>query len=146
MRIRRTSSKSSNMGQIQVRIKQPHQVHSLMCPMCPVFPGHLQVIFGPMFSGKSTELIRRLKRYQIARYECLIIKYSKDTRYDEKNIATHDRQTLKASVCAADRLSDLKKKAMEYDVIGIDEGQFVSSNDGSIARSLPFWNVPCFSF
>ena len=109
--------------------------------MCPVFP-HLQVIFGPMFSGKSTELIRRLKRYQIARYECLIIKYSKDTRYDEKNIATHDRQTLRASVCAADRLSDLKEKAMEYDVIGIDEGQFVSSNDGFSARLHTFWDVP----
>jgi len=86
--------------------------------------GQIQVIFGPMFSGKSTELIRRLKRYQIARYECLIIKYSKDTRYDEKNIATHDRQTLKASMCAADRLGDLQQKAKEYDVIGIDEGQF----------------------
>ena len=94
-----------------------------------------------MFSGKSTELIRRLKRYQIARYECLIIKYSKDTRYDEKNIATHDRQTLKASMCAADKLSDLRQKAMEYDVIGIDEGQFVSSDDGFRARLHTFWNV-----
>ena len=91
-----------------------------------------------MFSGKSTELIRRLKRYQIARYECLIIKYSKDTRYDEKNIATHDRQTLKASMCAADKLSDLRKKAMEYDVIGIDEGQFVSS---IVGLSIPFCSL-----
>ena len=108
-----------------------------------IFRNDLQVIFGPMFSGKSTELIRRLKRYQIARYECLIIKYSKDTRYDEKNIATHDRQTLKASMCAADKLSDLRQKAMEYDVIGIDEGQFVSSNVGlsiPLQSSLSFVN------
>ena len=49
---------------------------------------------GPMFSGKTTELIRRLKRYQIARYECLIVKYADDVRYDDKGIATHDKQVL----------------------------------------------------
>ncbi len=76
-----------------------------------------------MFSGKSTELIRRLKRFQIARYECLIVKYARDVRYDEKDIATHDRQTLQA-VCCASNLTELTEKAAEYDVIGIDEGQF----------------------
>lgn len=84
--------------------------------------GQIQVIFGPMFSGKSTELIRRLKRYQIARYECLIVKYAKDVRYDSESIATHDRQTLKA--VSATILNDLRDKAQDYDVIGIDEGQF----------------------
>ena len=59
--------------------------------------GQIQIIVGPMFSGKSTELIRRLKRYQIARYECLIVKYAKDLRYDSESIATHDQQTLKAN-------------------------------------------------
>ena len=54
----------------------------------------LQLIMGPMFSGKSTELIRRLKRYQIARYECLIVKYADDVRYDDQGIATHDKQVL----------------------------------------------------
>ena len=73
-----------------------------------------------MFSGKSTELIRRLKRYQIARYECLIIKYAKDKRYNSECIATHDQQTLHA--INADRLGDLD--ISNYDVIGIDEGQF----------------------
>lgn len=91
----------------------------------PSFPSPTltQVIFGPMFSGKSTELIRRLKRYQIARYECLIVKYAKDVRYDSESIATHDRQTLKA--VSATILNDLRDKAQDYDVIGIDEGQFV---------------------
>ena len=75
-----------------------------------------------MFSGKSTELIRRLKRYQIARYECLIVKYAHDTRYDSASIATHDKQTLKA--VQETQLEKLTSKAAAYDVIGIDEGQF----------------------
>ena len=79
---------------------------------------------GPMFSGKSTELIRRLKRYQIARYECLIVRYAKDNRYDDSGIATHDRQSLKA--VSASQCAQLREKAENYDVIGIDEGQFVS--------------------
>ncbi|WAQ96844.1 KITH-like protein [Mya arenaria] len=58
--------------------------------------GNIQVIFGPMFSGKTTELMRRMKRYQIANYSCLVVKYAKDIRYDKENIATHDRQTLPA--------------------------------------------------
>ncbi|GIX68867.1 thymidine kinase, cytosolic [Caerostris extrusa] len=84
--------------------------------------GQIQVIFGPMFSGKTTELIRRLRRYQIAKHKCLIVKYAKDVRYDADNIATHDRQCLSA-VCAT-TLTDLKSVASNYSVIGIDEGQF----------------------
>jgi len=84
--------------------------------------GQIQLILGPMFSGKSTELIRRLKRYEIARYYCLIVKYAKDVRYDHESIATHDQQTLKA--ISTDKLKDLKVNLEDYDVIGIDEGQF----------------------
>merc|ERR1712004_277782 len=91
--------------------------------------GQIQLILGPMFSGKSTELIRRLKRLQIANYHCLIVKYSKDTRYDQESIATHDRQTLKAVSVA--KLNDLKVNLDDFDVIGIDEGQF----------SPTFWNL-----
>jgi len=82
------------------------------------------MIVGPMFSGKSTELIRRLKRYLVAKHTCLIVKYAKDTRYDQEGIATHDRNTLKA--VAATHLDDLRERAKDYDVVGIDEGQFVS--------------------
>jgi thymidine kinase len=84
--------------------------------------GQIQLILGPMFSGKSTELIRRLKRYQVAKYDVLIVKYAKDVRYDEYGISTHDRQTLPA--VAATTLTDLTDMAKKYDVIGIDEGQF----------------------
>ncbi|KAK7072749.1 Thymidine kinase, cytosolic [Halocaridina rubra] len=84
--------------------------------------GQVQIIFGPMFSGKTTELMRRLKRYQIAKHNCLIIKYAKDVRYDNDGIATHDKQTLPAVSTTV--LQDLKEKAEAYSVIGIDEGQF----------------------
>jgi len=88
----------------------------------PVKKGQIQLIFGCMFSGKSTELMRRLKRYQVAQYEVLIVKYAKDVRYDEVGIATHCGQTLPA--VSATLLGELKEKAEDYDVIGIDEGQF----------------------
>jgi len=88
----------------------------------PAKKGQIQLIFGPMFSGKSTELIRRLKRYQVAQYEVLIVKYAKDVRYDEGGIATHCGQTLPA--VSATVLEELTDKAEQFDVIGIDEGQF----------------------
>ncbi|XP_071960838.1 thymidine kinase, cytosolic-like [Antedon mediterranea] len=84
--------------------------------------GQIQVIFGPMFSGKTTELVRRIKRYQIANHSCLLIKYIKDDRYSSENISTHDRHTCPA--VAADRLYSLLAQAASFDVIGIDEGQF----------------------
>ncbi|KAM7426030.1 Thymidine kinase [Porites harrisoni] len=84
--------------------------------------GQIQVIFGPMFSGKTTELLRRIKRYQVANHSCMVIKYEKDNRYDADGVATHDRQTLRASACSV--LGHIKQKAMDYSVLGIDEGQF----------------------
>ncbi|XP_056405883.1 thymidine kinase, cytosolic [Hyla sarda] len=84
--------------------------------------GQIQVIFGPMFSGKSTELMRRVRRFQIAQYKCLVIKYAKDTRYSKEQLATHDRHTM--SAVSACNLSDLCTEALNYSVIGIDEGQF----------------------
>jgi len=77
-----------------------------------------------MFSGKTTELIRRLKRYQVANHKCLIVKYANDVRYKSDDISTHDQQSLAA--VAATELLPLSKLSLEYSVIGIDEGQFFS--------------------
>lgn len=85
--------------------------------------GQIQVIFGPMFSGKSTELMRRIRRYQIANRECLVIKYAKDFRYSEEGMATHDKHVLPA--VKATQLKTLKN-VHNFSVIGIDEGQFFS--------------------
>ncbi|KAK2495639.1 hypothetical protein MC885_018230 [Smutsia gigantea] len=83
--------------------------------------GQIQVILGPMFSGKSTELMRRVRRFQIAQYKCLVIKYAKDTRYSS-NFSTHDRNTMEA--LPACLLRDVAQEALGVAVIGIDEGQF----------------------
>ncbi|XP_050032909.1 thymidine kinase, cytosolic-like [Dermacentor andersoni] len=84
--------------------------------------GQIQLIIGPMFSGKTTELMRRLKRYEVANHKCLIVKYAGDTRYDVENISTHDRQAMAA--VKATTLSNLKATSSDFRVIGIDEGQF----------------------
>lgn len=47
-------------------------------------PGELQLIVGPMFSGKSTELIRRVRRFAHAKLQCLVVKYRNDTRYSDE--------------------------------------------------------------
>ncbi|XP_063149393.1 LOW QUALITY PROTEIN: thymidine kinase, cytosolic [Candoia aspera] len=84
--------------------------------------GQIQVIFGPMFSGKSTELMRRVRRFQIAQYKCLLVKYAKDTRYCVNGVSTHDRNTMEAmSACY---LKDVQQEALNSAVVGIDEGQF----------------------
>ena len=56
----------------------------------PEFKGMLELIIGPMFAGKSTELLRRVKRHAISGKSCLYVKYAADTRYDTSCIATHD--------------------------------------------------------
>ena len=84
----------------------------------------IQVIFGPMFSGKSTELKRRIELFELARKRCLVVKFAADTRYEgsAQNVVTHDQQMLRAK--AARTLSEVENVAHSYDVIGVDEGQF----------------------
>ncbi len=53
--------------------------------------GQIQIIFGPMFSGKTTELLRRIRRFTVANRTCLVIKYKQDTRYSEEHMSTHDK-------------------------------------------------------
>lgn len=84
--------------------------------------GMIDLVLGPMFAGKSTELLRKIKRYRVANKTCLVIKYAGDTRYSEKCVATHDLQTIEAVSC--ENMFEVEEKAMEFDVIGIDEGQF----------------------
>lgn len=96
----------------------------------------IDLVLGPMFAGKSTELLRRIKRwdylffrfnynifrYQFASKKCLVIKYAKDTRYSDKCVSTHDKQMIEAVSCVS--LSEIEEKAVDFDIIGIDEGQF----------------------
>ena len=84
--------------------------------------GKLNLIIGPMFSGKSTMLLSRYRRYQIAGKKCLLIKYAKDDRYSAKEIVTHDNLRYKATSCKT--LEEADYFISDYDVICIDEIQF----------------------
>ncbi|XP_014254368.1 thymidine kinase, cytosolic-like [Cimex lectularius] len=84
--------------------------------------GKLQVIFGPMFSGKTSELIRRIQRYSFGRYKCIVIRYTHDNRYCEDSIVTHDGYAITA--IKTTKLGLIKNEIINYTVIGIDEGQF----------------------
>lgn len=85
--------------------------------------GRIELIIGPMFAGKTTELMRRIRREIYARRGCFVIKYDKDTRYSSTAMSSHDRAELKVHA-AVSRLADVGADWELFDVIGIDEGQF----------------------
>src|SRR3569833_2954162 len=91
--------------------------------------GRLEVVVGPMFSGKSEELIRRLKRARIAKQRVACFKPDIDLRYHRTHIASHSEQTHEAAVVTpnSDRLREAlftDGRVHESEVIGVDEVQF----------------------
>jgi len=84
--------------------------------------GWIEVICGSMFSGKTEELIRRLKRVRIANQKVEIFKPSMDIRFDEKNIVSHDENAIVST--PIDNSQTILLLASEVDVVGIDEAQF----------------------
>ena len=82
----------------------------------------IDITFGPMFAGKSTELLRKIKRYKVAEKATVVIKYANDNRYSEDCVSTHDKQMIKAIACT--QLYDVAEQVKDFEVIGIDEGQF----------------------
>jgi len=90
---------------------------------CFVLCSQAQLCLGPMFAGKSSELIKRIQRHEAAKESCLVVNYAADTRYcDDNCICTHDGVRMNALRC--ERLEDIRLTARDYSVIGIDEGQF----------------------
>jgi len=85
--------------------------------------GWLEVIVGCMFSGKSEELIRRLRRAQIARQRVQIFKPVVDTRYADDHIVSHSEMRIPSQAVATSRML-LERVQADAEVIGIDEGQF----------------------
>ncbi|CCD83222.1 thymidine kinase [Squirrelpox virus] len=83
--------------------------------------GQIQVILGPMFSGKSTELLRRMNVLRSAGQKCVMIKHANDARYGD-NVATHDKVLHPA--ISATMLWETMPDVLNADVVGIDEGQF----------------------
>jgi thymidine kinase len=101
-------------------------------------PGRLEVITGPMFSGKSEELIRRLKRARIARQRVACFKPDIDLRYHRSAIASHSSQTHEAeTVASVERLREaLFPQLPQVEVIGIDEAQFLDQSIISLTVEL----------
>jgi thymidine kinase len=88
----------------------------------PTRGGWLEVVCGPMFSGKSEELIRRLRRAEIAGQRALIVKPTIDNRYDVGHVVSHAGAKMRAVTAASS--ADVERLAAGYDAIGIDEVQF----------------------
>lgn len=85
--------------------------------------GWIEVISGPMFSGKSEELIRRLTRYQIARVPLQVFKPALDNRYADTELVSHSRMKIDAQPVSSsdDILAAVEDRTI---VVGVDEGQF----------------------
>lgn len=136
-----------------------HKQMDFRATFCQMSPkGQIQLIMGGMFSGKSTELMRRFRRYLLGGKRCILLKYADDTRYCSDNVqkvVTHDR--ISEDAVAVRHLYDVD--VSDFDVICIDEGQFmkdlvgfcdemarggkvvvVAGLDGSFLRK-PFQNI-----
>ena len=102
--------------------------------LTPINSGWIEVICGPMFSGKTEELIRRLVRAQIAKQNVAIFKPSTDNRYEENYLVSHNQRKIKSiQVKNTDTIMNFCKKA---DVFGIDEAQFFDHSIVEVCRSL----------
>lgn len=84
--------------------------------------GRIEVICGSMFSGKTEELIRRLKRAKFARQKVEIFKPSIDTRYSEEDVVSHDHTSIPST--PVESSASILLLASDIDVVGIDEAQF----------------------
>ncbi len=96
--------------------------------------GWIEVICGCMFSGKTEELIRRLKRATIAQLKVEVFKPKLDTRYDKTNIVSHDTSSVLATPVGDS--SKLLEISTETSVVGVDEAQFFDSGLPDVCQQL----------
>lgn len=96
--------------------------------------GWIEVICGSMFSGKTEELIRRLKRVRIANLKVEIFKPAIDVRYDEEKIVSHDENKILST--PIDNSSAILMYAQDVDVVGIDEAQFFDDQITYVCEQL----------
>ena len=96
--------------------------------------GWIEVICGSMFSGKTEELIRRLKRVKIANLKAEIFKPAIDTRYDEEKIVSHDTNFIHSTPVNSSQ--NILLLAQDVDVVGIDEAQFFDAEIANVCEQL----------
>ncbi len=101
----------------------------------PTRTGWIEVVCGSMFSGKTEELIRRLRRAEIARQKVLIFKPAMDVRYNQQQIVSHSDQRME-SIPVSDANQIMEMVADDVDVVGIDEAQFFNEDLVGVCERL----------
>jgi thymidine kinase len=96
--------------------------------------GSIEVICGSMFSGKTEELIRRMKRAQYAKQKVEIFKPAIDTRYDEEKVVSHDSNSIQSTPVPSS--SNILLLASDVQVVGIDEAQFFDEGLTDVCNQL----------
>jgi thymidine kinase len=96
--------------------------------------GWIEVICGSMFSGKTEELIRRLKRAKFAKQNVEIFKPAVDTRYDEEEVVSHNDNRIRSTPVPVS--SNIRLLANNVDVVGIDEAQFFDDEIVAVCNDL----------
>jgi thymidine kinase len=96
--------------------------------------GRIEVVCGSMFSGKTEELIRRLRRAQFARQRVEIFKPAIDTRYSEEDVVSHDQKHIRST--PVDSSASILLLSSDIDVVGIDEAQFLDQGLVDVCNEL----------
>ncbi|HEX2787760.1 MAG TPA: thymidine kinase [Ignavibacteria bacterium] len=96
--------------------------------------GHIEVICGSMFSGKTEELIRRIRRAEIARQRVKVFKPKIDVRYKEFEIVSHNEQSYPSEII--ENAEEIFDKCFDAEVIGVDEAQFFGNNLVNVCQTL----------
>ena len=99
-----------------------------------VSSGSVEVICGSMFSGKTQELIRRLKRLKVAKKKFIVFKPAIDIRYDKNKIVSHNKDFINATV--VNNIAEIQNLISDEEVIAIDEAQFFDETLISLCNDL----------
>ena len=97
-------------------------------------PGRIEVVCGSMFSGKTEELIRRMRRAQFARQKVEIFKPAIDVRYSEEDVVSHDQKHIQST--PIDSPGSILLLSSDIDVVGIDEAQFFDDGIVDVCNEL----------
>lgn len=105
-----------------------------MFKVLPANRGWIEVICGCMFSGKTEELIRRIRRAKIARQSVIVFKPGIDDRYNREDVVSHNQVSIPS--VAVETAAEIEQLAGDHQVIGIDEIQFIKGDTVSVVRRL----------
>ena len=102
-------------------------------------PGRIEVVCGSMFSGKTEELIRRLRRAQFAHQRVEIFKPAIDVRYSEEDVVSHDQNHIHST--PIDSSASILLLSSDIDVVGIDEAQFLDMGLIDVCNELAYRGI-----